>query len=152
MDPNVALRELLQAVLAGDMEQAHELAEGLDQWLRRGGFSPLPVADSSYQGWKNHETWAVHLSLTGDEKTDALCCALARESVARAATCVPVRDGHWTVDQAGRSVLADRLKDLVDSRSPLVDVASVYSDLLGSALYKVDWLAIADAFLERGRR
>ncbi len=49
-----------------------------------------------------------------------------------------------------RQLLAESLKDLVDTQSPLVDEASIYSDLLGSALYKVDWPAIADSFFERG--
>ncbi|MCE9530873.1 MAG: hypothetical protein K8T89_07085 [Planctomycetes bacterium] len=150
MDPKVTLRELLAAVIAKDFDHARELAEALDTWLRRDGFSPLPIPDTAYQGWKNYETWAVHLYLTGDQDTDKFCIALTRRAVATAATCVQVVKGNWTVDHARRHLLAESLKEFVDVRSPLADEASIYSDLLGCALYEVDWNEIADALLERG--
>ena len=148
MDPNVTLRELLHAVLAGDTDRAQELAEALQAWLRRGGFSSLPATSSSYQGWKNYETWAVHHFVTGTEDIDLCCRAQMDRAVTAAAAYGPVRNGSWTVNQARRHLLAESLKEFVDVRSPLAEVSSVYSELLGCALYKVDWEAIAAAILE----
>ena len=150
MDPNATLRELLAAIRSNDIVTATELAAALDQLLKRGGFSPLQSTQSEYQGWKNYETWAIHLSLTADETADQLCRSLTRRAIAKAATAVPVVKGTWTVEQAQKYLLADYLKDFVDNRSPLVDSPSVYSNLLGSALCEVDWSTIAEAFLERG--
>ena len=149
MDPIATLRELLYATLCNDSERAEELAQALHDWLERGGFSPHAIPETTYQGWKNYATWAVHRSLTADAGADRLCRDLIRRAVATAATSVPVVKGIWTIDQARRHILAESLKDFVDLRSPLADEASVYSDLLGSALYGVDWHEIAEEFLER---
>lgn len=134
MDPNANLRELLAAILARDFDRAQELAEALDTWLRRDGFSPIPTQGTRYQGWRNHETFAIHMFLTGDRDTDNQCRALLRRAIVLAATSVPVVKGDWTVDQARQYLLADYLKDYVDGHSPLADEASVYSDLLGCTI------------------
>lgn len=43
---------------------------------------------------------------------------------------------------------ADQIKDFVNEGHPLIDQASVYSDLLTAAIENVDWFEIADSFLE----
>ncbi|MBI1346303.1 hypothetical protein GC163_08425 [bacterium] len=43
MDPDTALKELLLAVEVGDVDRVEELAEGLLNWLERGGFPPLTI-------------------------------------------------------------------------------------------------------------
>ncbi len=150
MDPLQTLRELLYAVIANDNDRTEELAEALDNWLVRGGYAPVPAQPKpGYQGWKNYETWAVHLWLTGDQATDRHCCGLARQALQSAPHCGQVRSRIWAADDAPRFLLADAFKEFIDSRNPLRENASVYSDLLGSALYEVDWYEVADAFLER---
>lgn len=149
MDPIVTLRELLYAILCNDAETAEEKAEALHGWLERGGFAPVSQQKEPYQGWHNYQTWAVHLWLTGDQATDRACLSIASHVVRGAPQSGQVRAGIWSLDDAPRFLLADCLKEFVDARSPLRDAASVYSDLLGSALYEVDWLEVADAFLER---
>lgn len=153
MDPIVTLGELLEAILTHDADTAETLAEALRDWLRRGGFPPFaPQRESGYQGWKNYETWAVHLWLTGDQSSDRQCMALARYAIALAPDCGQVQEGTWRTEEAPRLLLADQLKEVVDSRSPLRDSSSLYSDLLGSAMYEVDWVEVAEAFLERAIR
>ena len=149
MDPIATLRELLYAVLCEDGERAEELAEALHEWLQRGGFSPVSAqVPLDYQGWKNFETCAVHRWLTNDEGSDGLCRALAQQAIVAAQSCGQVLEGTWRIEEAPRRLLVEELKEFLDSRSPLRDDTSVYADLLGSAMYKVDWDAIAEAFLE----
>ena len=40
MDPDAALRELLDAVMANDAELVEVLVQALQHWLNRGGFPP----------------------------------------------------------------------------------------------------------------
>jgi len=44
MDPQAAWDRLLEAYTHGDWSVVEELAEGLLQWLHRGGFPPRPVS------------------------------------------------------------------------------------------------------------
>ncbi len=60
----------------------------------------------------------------------------------------PVSEGIWTVEEATRFLLADRLKQFVEGGSPLNETGTLYSDLLNSAMYEIDWHEVADAFLE----
>ncbi len=43
MDPDAALRELFEAVEAGDEDRVAELSAALDDWLSRGGFPPVAL-------------------------------------------------------------------------------------------------------------
>jgi len=45
MDPNAALRELLDAIDAEDADAIEEYAEALQGWVRAGGFLPETVKD-----------------------------------------------------------------------------------------------------------
>lgn len=45
MDPHVAWTELLEARLAKDWDRAEELAEGLMEWLDKGGVPPTTIGD-----------------------------------------------------------------------------------------------------------
>lgn len=48
MDPDAALKELLLAVEAGDVDRVEELAEGLLNWLQRGGFPLLTIVHANW--------------------------------------------------------------------------------------------------------
>ena len=89
--------------------------------------------DKTYNGWANYPTWAVHLWLTNDEELY-----------------------HQSIDLVGESggpdlriTIADAFKAWVrDDLTPDLG-ASFSADLLGYALDQVDWLEIADSFLEQ---
>lgn len=85
--------------------------------------------DTTYNGWKNRETWLVNLWLTNDRETYITIYDLVHSSEAD-------------------YLAADRIKDYLDEMNPLEETASVYVDLLNTALSRVDWLEVAQAFLE----
>jgi hypothetical protein len=89
----------------------------------------------TYEGWTNYETWAVNLWLSNDEGSydyvlGLACEALDDEDVPRAL-----------------EALAVELKEDLSENSPLAGEASVYSDLLGAALDRVEWREIADHWI-----
>ncbi len=100
-----------------------------------------------YNGWKNYETWCVHLWLTNEEATYWYWRDAARQNRREAPSCANVTGGIWSVEQATRFNLADQLRSELEEASPL-EAASMFSDLLTAALSEVDWHEIADAFLE----
>ena len=86
--------------------------------------------------------------LSGDEQTYGTCKLHASVCREQAPVCDHVSDGIWSLEQATRFLLADRLKMYVEDGSPLTDTANLYSDLLDAAISEIDWHDIADAFLE----
>lgn len=103
--------------------------------------------ESGYNGWKNYETWCVHLWLTNEEPSYRYWREEARRHVEEAAGCSRVREGIWSVEEAMRFNLADQLKDEVEHDGGC-SCSSLYSDLTQAALSVVDWVEIAEAFLE----
>jgi hypothetical protein len=98
--------------------------------------------ESTYNGWRNYETWLTNLWLTNDEGTYEYWREQAREAWRHAeATDILTRE------QAARGDLAARLKDEIEEYTPCPE-AGLYSDLLNAALSEVDWHEVADAFLE----
>ncbi len=88
--------------------------------------------DGRYNGWPTYETWLVYTWLTNDPNTDEDCRSIA----------------HAAEDLASA---AEALKAYVEEDSPLVDQASLYSDLVGAALGRVEWMAIAPHFCDAQR-
>lgn len=101
----------------------------------------------TYEGWNTYETWAVSLWLNNDWSSYSTCRSLASEARRHAVQDTRVTDGLWTAKQAARSTLAQLLQELVEEGSPLTD-ATLYSDLIRSALSEVDWSQIAESLLE----
>jgi len=80
--------------------------------------------DLTYNGWCNHETWLASLWLNNDESA----YAVLRDAY---------REGDSDFDHAEwlERVMRDQVIDGVDS-------ASFWSDLIGTALSRVDWLEV----------
>lgn len=103
---------------------------------------------ADYNGWTNYETWAVNLWLTNEEPTYRHCRELASTSRAAAKSCEQVQRGTWDVAEARKYLLADALKELVETCNPVANSASMYADLLAAAICVVNWQEIAQAFLD----
>lgn len=93
-------------------------------------------ADKSYNGWSNYETWAVKLWMDNEYATYQDSRELAREVVEH-----PEVYGRGTYD------LALILRERSDQDRPELG-ASVWSDLLSSALSEVEWHEIAESLIE----
>ena len=102
--------------------------------------------DKSYNGWTNYETWVTALWLDNDEGSQSYWREIAGECKLAAPQADQVEKGIWTIEQAARFTLADRLKDEIEEGSP-VQEASLYSDLMGAALQEVNWHEVAANFL-----
>jgi hypothetical protein len=108
------------------------------------------MADETYNGWSNVETWRVQLHLANDEQTAA---TVARESGSY------VREAAGTDDERFRQYLrrklAGWLRAYVSARVvPEVEaVADTWgqfaSDTLEAALGRVDWEQLAGHWLEQ---
>jgi hypothetical protein len=81
-----------------------------------------------YQGWTNYETWAVNLWLSNEEPLYRDLVDMARDA-----------------DDADE--LAQSIRSYVDNMAPDLG-ASLWSDLLTSALGEVDWDEIAKSWWE----
>ena len=92
------------------------------------------MADEGYQGYTNYETWAVNLWIDNDQGLHEMVM-------------------EWTEEVAGEEnpeyELARMIRDFVEEYNPLADEeASMYSDLLSSAISSVNWMEIAEMHLE----
>ena len=98
------------------------------------------MSDSSYNGWKNYETWCVSLWLSNDEGLYHASRELAAEYVED----LPASGGAWELGETLKSFVDDLAEETCPgSRSG----ASFVADLLGAALSEVDWLEIAENLL-----
>ena len=86
------------------------------------------MTEQGHNGWTNYETWAVHLWLTNEEPS-------YRYWRERAVRCSG--PGDLSVE------LRDEVRDAAPDLGP-----SMYADMLGAALDRVNWYEIAEALLE----
>lgn len=94
------------------------------------------MSDSKYNGWANYETWVVNLWLDNDQSSQEYWQEQARELVQSAIDAEKIE-----VREEAISDLAQRLESEHDEGMP--EVSGVFSDLLNSALGRVDWHEIA---------
>jgi hypothetical protein len=105
--------------------------------------------DKSYNGWRNYETWNVHLWLSNEEGDWNHWRAIAQHIADHAPESENVKRRIWTTDEAARFALADQLKnELRDGDSFPNLPPSMNSDLLRAAFDEVDWHEVAAALLE----
>jgi len=95
------------------------------------------MAESSYNGWANYETWAVKLHLDNEQGTYYDVTGHATEMVTEAANAEMEADAYE---------FESWLKDYVEELLPELD--GLACDLLRAALSEVNWQEIAEAYLE----
>lgn len=115
--------------------------------------------EQGYSGWANYETWAVALWLDNDQGSYSYWHEQA-ESVLREEL-----DGNYTAEdlterenveelrRSATSKLADMLKDeheeaLADAWDEDARSATVFSDLLGASMERVDWYEVAGHYVK----
>jgi len=102
--------------------------------------------EKSYNGWTNYETWVTALWLDNDYASQCHWKEAAQECKASAPATDQVKQGYWTIEEAARFTLADRLKDEVTEGSPVAQ-ASLYADLMGAVLQEINWQEVANHYL-----
>lgn len=99
----------------------------------------------SYNGYTNYETWAVQLWIDNDQGLYEHFRALAERIQRSARRDV---DRCWTAEEAARFTLAEAIKDWLEESNPLRDSASHFSDILTTAIGRVNTSEIAENILE----
>jgi hypothetical protein len=84
------------------------------------------VANTTYQGWSNRETWLASLWLNNDEASYALLLEAGRQGEE------PFDRADWLERQL-REQLDDEAGD-----------ASFWSDLLSTAFSRINWVEVVD--------
>jgi hypothetical protein len=110
---------------------------------------PLPLEGvGSYLGWRNYATWAIHRHLVTMTANVVQRMSDSTDSRPPEPTAAPfVMHRLWSATETDRRRLAETLRELIELDYPLADHACVYTDLLGSILDEVDWIALAAWFL-----
>ena len=88
--------------------------------------------ERKYNGWTNYETWVVRLWLDNEEPSYRYWTGEAR---------------RWKGRDGADSGLAGQLKEELTEACP-VNEPTVYGDLMNAALEEVNWLEIAESYLE----
>ena len=86
---------------------------------------------STYEGWRTYETWLVKLWLDNEPYTYFEMQELARFH----------EDDAYTLSEAIRDAVQDQMAENLPH-------AGLVSDLAFSALSEVDWMEIAESYLE----
>ena len=106
--------------------------------------------DTTYNGWRNIETWRVQLHLANDETESRVVGAIAFLYVTRFPRWPQVRRDHYP------DTLAEWLREYVAERAGVETVGGTAfemfaRDVVEAALARVDWEQVADHWLEVGR-
>jgi hypothetical protein len=97
---------------------------------------------NGYQGYANYETWACALWIDNEESL----YNERREMAQHAWDTNDTEDGLVAQSDEARRDLATALKDWVEEMAPDLG-ASMFSDLLTSALQEIDWEELAGTWL-----
>jgi hypothetical protein len=89
-------------------------------------------SEGKYNGWTNYETWVVKLWLDNEEPSYRYWTGEAR---------------RWKGQDGAVSGLAEQLKEELAEASP-VNEPTLYGDLMNAALEEVNWLEIAESYLD----
>ena len=105
--------------------------------------------EKGYSGWKNYETWVTKLWLDNDENDYNHCRAIT-EGVKhlREQDVGQVKEGIWTIEEARKFMLADKIKAKVEKMiANEVHGANLATDLVNGAVSEIDFNEIAENML-----
>lgn len=100
------------------------------------------MSDTTYNGWRNYETWVVKLWMDNEQPSYEYWLERVEENIKSA-----TRHGADSNDakQDAMNALAEELKSEHEEAMP--EVTGVFSDLLTAAMGEVDWYEIAEAMV-----
>ena len=105
---------------------------------------PETVNQDEYNGWVNRETWAAALHLSNDEGIYSYCLELVEGKPTEG-------ERRWSAGDAIESFVTDCVGQVLcpdaDVSVPFRVAWSCFIADVGS-LWRVDWAAVADSFLE----
>lgn len=101
--------------------------------------------DKTYNGWKNYETWVVNLWIE-NEIDDYHCWQAEAQLVWNDAEAGEVLDKYF----AAKLELSNRMKSWIEENTP--DICGIYTDLLNAAISEVDFIEIAEHYIESVER
>lgn len=98
------------------------------------------TTDTTYNGWKNYETWCVNLWNDNEQGSHDHWRAEAKAALSE---CEGTE--NWTRAEQARFRLADQMKETYEEAMP--EVEGVWADLLRAALSEVHWDEIAGSLI-----
>lgn len=105
--------------------------------------------DTKYSGWKNRETWLVNLWFGNEKGSWSWWNEQAREIVSNVFETWEPEYGWQTRENEAGSRLAEEMKEQVeDIAYETLGEAGLLYDLLSGAIGWVDWLEVAENWLE----
>jgi putative lipase involved disintegration of autophagic bodies len=119
----------------------------------------MSADEQGYNGWKNHETWAVGMFLDGNYDGPGVYYGTVETVRVQLEDVQHPTSEYWSVEQSERFGVADALKDyveemtnphMVDDDHP-VQLEGLVADLFTAALQDVDWHELADAWITSAR-
>lgn len=104
-----------------------------------------------YNGWTNYETWNVALWLDNEQGTSEHWGEQAQECYDRAKA-----EPHFSREERAAIALAEYLKieldDDAEANGAVPKLTGFYADLLNAALSEVNWLEIAEHYIENAEK
>jgi len=106
------------------------------------------MEEATYNGWANHETWAVNLHLTNNEGDYLAACEAAERIVDAYESGADQREqmAEWVknwAEEVQQSVIYPDWEPTKEARLFVADAGS---------LWRVDWYEIADGFIEEASK
>jgi len=108
------------------------------------------MTEKGYQGWKNYPTWAVALWIDNDRDAYETAKATAFD-VAHEAEPESKMRKRWPKEKYSKTAIfnvADALKEWIEDQMP--ELGGPWGSLLGSAFDEIDWVELAEHYLEKG--
>jgi hypothetical protein len=99
--------------------------------------------EQKYNGWANYETWNCKLWLDNDEGTYHYMHEEAKRIYEEAE-----KTEYNTKRESAIYNLSEFLKEYMEENNPIIDSASMYTDILGAALRVINYYEIAKHYID----